>query len=87
MTDVEVNGAPGTLAAYAFSNDADVQEQLAAEIEAGSLAINTFSVSSAETPFGGVKDSGFGREGGAHSLDAYTVVKSVMQASHAQVLA
>ncbi len=75
------------LAAYAFSNDADVQEQLAAEIEAGSLAINTFSVSSAETPFGGVKDSGFGREGGAHSLDAYTVVKSVMQASHAQVLA
>lgn len=75
------------LAAYAFSNNADVQEQLAAEIEAGSLAINTFFVSSAETPFGGVKDSGFGREGGAHSLDAYTVVKSVMQASHAQVLA
>lgn len=75
------------LAAYAFSNNADVQERLAAEIEAGSLAINTFSVSSAETPFGGVKDSGFGREGGAHSLDAYTVIKSVMQASHAQVLA
>ncbi len=75
------------LAAYAFSNNADVQEQLAAEIEAGSLAINTFSVSSAETPFGGVKDSGFGREGGAHSLDAYTVVKSVMQASYAQVIA
>ena len=75
------------LAAYAFSNNADVQEQLAAQIEAGSLAINTFTVSSAETPFGGIKDSGYGREGGAHSLDAYTVVKSVMQASHAQVLA
>ncbi|MET1116891.1 MAG: aldehyde dehydrogenase family protein, partial [Comamonas sp.] len=75
------------LAAYAFTNNADVQEQLAAQIEAGSLAINTFTVSSAETPFGGVKDSGFGREGGAHSLDAYTVLKSVMQASHAQVLA
>ncbi|MNV84021.1 Alpha-ketoglutaric semialdehyde dehydrogenase [compost metagenome] len=69
------------LAAYAFTHHADTQERLSAGIEAGSLAINTFLLSSAETPFGGIKDSGFGREGGAESLDAYTVIKSVMQAN------
>jgi len=75
------------LAAYAFTNDADAMERLTAGLEAGSLAINTFQVSSAETPFGGIRDSGYGREGGAESLDAYSIVKSVMQASYAQVLA
>lgn len=75
------------LAAYAFTNNAEVMEQLSQGLEAGSLAINTFQVSSAETPFGGIKDSGYGREGGAESLDAYTVVKSVMQVNYSEVLA
>ena len=75
------------LAAYVFTKDADTMEKLTAGLEAGSLAINTFQVSAAETPFGGVKDSGYGREGGAESLDAYSIVKSVMQANYAQVLA
>lgn len=81
------NGLNVGLAAYAFTNDADAMQQLSDGLEAGSLAINTFQVSSAETPFGGIKDSGYGREGGAESLDAYSVVKSVMQASYAQVVA
>ncbi|MPN24955.1 Alpha-ketoglutaric semialdehyde dehydrogenase [bioreactor metagenome] len=75
------------LAAYAFTNDADAMNKLSDGLEAGSFAINTFQASSAETPFGGVKDSGYGREGGAESLDAYSIVKSVMHANYSQVMA
>ena len=46
-------------------------------VEVGNLSINHFVASSAETPFGGVKDSGFGREGGIEGLQCYTVVKNV----------
>ena len=84
---VKANSLNVGLAAYAFTNDADAIEKLSEGLEAGSLAINTFQASSAETPFGGIKDSGFGREGGAESLDAYSVVKSVMQANYSKVLA
>lgn len=83
----EANALSVGLAAYAFTNNAETLERLAEGLEAGSVAINTFLVSAAETPFGGIKDSGYGREGGAESLDAYTVVKSVMQANYSEVLA
>jgi succinate-semialdehyde dehydrogenase/glutarate-semialdehyde dehydrogenase len=46
-------------------------------IEAGNLSINTLEASLPETPFGGVKSSGYGREGGFEGLQAYTVVKNV----------
>ena len=46
-------------------------------MEAGNLSINHFVASLAETPFGGVKDSGYGREGGSEGLTHYTVVKNV----------
>ena len=46
-------------------------------IECGNLAINHMTASTAETPFGGVKDSGLGREGGVEGLETYTVVKNV----------
>ena len=46
-------------------------------VEVGNLSINHFVASSAETPFGGVKDSGYGREGGTEGLQCYTVVKNV----------
>jgi succinate-semialdehyde dehydrogenase/glutarate-semialdehyde dehydrogenase len=65
------------LSAYAFTNSARKAEQLAERIEAGTLSINHFVASSPETPFGGVKDSGFGREGGVEGLQGYTVVKNV----------
>jgi succinate-semialdehyde dehydrogenase / glutarate-semialdehyde dehydrogenase len=48
-----------------------------ADIEAGNLSINHFVASVAETPFGGVKDSGYGREGGTEGLQYYTVAKNV----------
>ena len=46
-------------------------------VEAGNLSINTLVASVAETPFGGVKESGYGREGGTEGLQCYTVIKNV----------
>jgi succinate-semialdehyde dehydrogenase/glutarate-semialdehyde dehydrogenase len=43
------------------------------------VGINTYSISSAETPFGGVKESGYGQEGGIEGLEAYTIKKYVAQ--------
>jgi succinate-semialdehyde dehydrogenase/glutarate-semialdehyde dehydrogenase len=67
------------LAAYAFTNSIDDAERFTRELECGVLSINHFGVPGADMPFGGVKDSGVGREGGAESLDAYMVSKAVLQ--------
>ncbi|MGD9805774.1 MAG: NAD-dependent succinate-semialdehyde dehydrogenase [Hyphomicrobiaceae bacterium] len=73
----KANSVPYGLAGYAFTNSASTAERLAQGIEVGNLSINHFVASSAETPFGGVKDSGYGREGGVEGLQCYTVVKNV----------
>lgn len=73
----KANALPYGLAGYAFTHSAGNAAQLADELEVGNLSINHFVASSAETPFGGVKDSGFGREGGTEGLEEYTVVKNV----------
>jgi len=73
----KANSVPYGLAAYAFTNSARKVNQLADRVEVGNLSINHFVASSAETPFGGVKESGFGREGGTEGLQCYTVVKHV----------
>ena len=75
----KANSVPYGLAGYAFTNSARNAELLAERVEVGNLSINHFVASSAETPFGGVKDSGFGREGGVEGLQSYTVVKNVSQ--------
>jgi succinate-semialdehyde dehydrogenase/glutarate-semialdehyde dehydrogenase len=67
------------LAAYAFTNSLEEAERLTRELECGVLAINHFGMCGADAPFGGVKDSGIGREGGAQSLEPYTVTKTVLQ--------
>lgn len=71
------NSLPFGLAAYAFTHSASRADRLADEIEAGNVSINTLEASVAETPFGGVKDSGYGREGGAEGLSHYTIIKNV----------
>jgi succinate-semialdehyde dehydrogenase/glutarate-semialdehyde dehydrogenase len=71
------NELPYGLAAYAFTNSARNVDRLMDGVEAGNLSINHFVASIAETPFGGVKDSGYGREGGSEGLTHYTVVKNV----------
>jgi succinate-semialdehyde dehydrogenase/glutarate-semialdehyde dehydrogenase len=71
------NALPYGLAAYAFTQSARNADRLADGIEAGNLSINHFVASLAETPFGGVKESGYGREGGTEGLACYTVTKNV----------
>jgi succinate-semialdehyde dehydrogenase/glutarate-semialdehyde dehydrogenase len=73
----KANALPYGLAAYAFTHSAANADRIAADVEAGNLSINHFVASSAETPFGGVKESGYGREGGSEGLACYTVVKNV----------
>jgi succinate-semialdehyde dehydrogenase/glutarate-semialdehyde dehydrogenase len=65
------------LAAYAFTASSRAAAVIADRIEAGILSINHFGGASPEVPFGGVKDSGYGREGGSHCFDGYLVPKAV----------
>jgi 5-carboxymethyl-2-hydroxymuconic-semialdehyde dehydrogenase len=60
------------LAAYLWTRDLARAHRLAGAVEAGMTWINSHNVRDLRTPFGGVKASGLGREGGAHSLDFYT---------------
>ena len=71
------NSVPYGLAAYGFTNRADYADRMIDGVEAGNLSVNTLEASLPETPFGGVKSSGYGREGGAEGLHHYTVVKNV----------
>ena len=73
----QANSVPYGLAAYAFTNRADYADRMTDEVEAGNLSFNTLEASLPETPFGGVKSSGYGREGGTEGLLNYMVVKTV----------
>lgn len=66
------------LAGYFYSKDVSRVFRVAEEIEVGMLGINTGAISEASLPFGGVKESGFGREGSVFGLEDYTVVKSMV---------
>ncbi len=80
----KANALPFGLAAYAFTHSAANADRLAEGIEAGNFSINTLEASVAEVPFGGVKESGYGREGGIEGLLPYMVVKNV---SHRMMIA
>lgn len=71
------NSLPYGLAGYAFTGSARNARVLSDELEVGNLAINHFVSAVSETPFGGVKDSGYGREGGTEGLECYTHAKSI----------
>ncbi len=73
----EANRLPYGLASYAFTQSLKTAHQLATGIEVGMLWINQGAVTSADMPFGGVKDSGYGSEGGQEALEAYLVTKTV----------
>jgi succinate-semialdehyde dehydrogenase / glutarate-semialdehyde dehydrogenase len=73
----KANSLPYGLAGYAFTRSAANADRLADGIEVGNLSINHFVASVVETPFGGVKDSGYGREGGTEGLQCYTITKNV----------
>jgi succinate-semialdehyde dehydrogenase/glutarate-semialdehyde dehydrogenase len=65
------------LAAYAATNDMALMFKLADRLEAGVIAINETAPATPQAPFGGMKQSGIGREGGWQVLDAYTETKMV----------
>ena len=73
----KANAVPFGLAAYGFTNRADYVDRMVEGIEAGNVSINTLEASLPETPFGGVKSSGYGREGGTEGLSNYMVTKNV----------
>ncbi len=65
------------LAAYFFTRDLDRAFRVAQALEAGIVGVNRGVVSDVAAPFGGIKASGFGREGGAEGIDEYLEVKYV----------
>ncbi|MGI4813073.1 MAG: NAD-dependent succinate-semialdehyde dehydrogenase [Janthinobacterium lividum] len=65
------------LQSYAFTNSAENAARIADRVECGIMSINHFGGPGADMPFGGVKDSGIGREGGNETLDSYLVSKMV----------
>ena len=71
------NALPYGLAAYGFTKDLGQAHRLAQELQAGMVGINHFGVSQPETPFGGIKDSGYGHESGLEGLLGCTEVKLV----------
>jgi succinate-semialdehyde dehydrogenase/glutarate-semialdehyde dehydrogenase len=71
------NKLPFGLASYAFTKDAKLATKVADALESGMVTINHFGIALPETPFGGVKDSGFGHEGGSEGLQVYLQSKFV----------
>lgn len=80
-TDEEVlakaNGTPYGLASYVFTEDQKRIQTFSALLEFGLVGINEIVVSTTETPFGGVKLSGFGRENGKYGLKEYMEYKFI----------
>lgn len=75
----KANGLSFGLAAFVFTRSIQRATLLADELESGMVSINHFGLAAPETPFGGVKDSGYGSEGGSEGLDAYFTTKFVSQ--------
>ena len=75
----QANALPFGLAAFAFTSSVSRATQLGDELESGMVSINHFGIAAPETPFGGIKDSGYGSEGGSEGLDAYLSTKFVSQ--------
>ena len=80
-TEAEVvkyaNDADVGLAGYFFSQDVSRCYRVAEALEVGMVGVNTGMVSDASSPFGGVKLSGFGREGSKYGIEEYMTIKAV----------
>jgi succinate-semialdehyde dehydrogenase/glutarate-semialdehyde dehydrogenase len=80
------NRLPFGLAAYVFSTSAARTAIIGSAIEAGMVAINNVMVNANETPFGGVKESGYGSEAGLEGIEPFLVTKMISEAwRHAKV--
>jgi succinate-semialdehyde dehydrogenase/glutarate-semialdehyde dehydrogenase len=73
------NALPFGLSAFVFTRSLKTAIDIGTELESGMVSINHFGLALPETPFGGVKDSGYGSEGGTEGLDAYLVTKFISE--------
>ncbi|HEY0420701.1 MAG TPA: NAD-dependent succinate-semialdehyde dehydrogenase [Acetobacteraceae bacterium] len=76
----EANRLPYGLASYAYTSSAKTATAVAAAVETGMMSINHHGLALPEVPFGGIKDSGYGSEGGLEAIEAYLNTKFVTQA-------
>lgn len=77
----EANRLPYGLAAYAYTRSTKTANAIANAVETGMISINHQGLALPEAPFGGVKDSGYGSEGGPEAVEGYLVTKFISQAS------
>jgi succinate-semialdehyde dehydrogenase/glutarate-semialdehyde dehydrogenase len=75
----EANRLEYGLAAYAYTRSAKTAAAIGADLESGMVSINHHGLALPEVPFGGVKDSGYGSEGGAEAIEGYLATKFVTQ--------
>jgi succinate-semialdehyde dehydrogenase/glutarate-semialdehyde dehydrogenase len=75
----EANRLPFGLAAYACTRSLKTANAIGAAFESGMVSINHMGLALPETPFGGVKDSGYGSEGGTEAIEAYLNTKFITQ--------
>jgi acyl-CoA reductase-like NAD-dependent aldehyde dehydrogenase len=73
------NRLPFGLASYAFTRSAKNAHAISRGLEAGMVSINHIGLALAETPFGGIKESGYGSEGGSETFDGYLTTKFISQ--------
>src|SRR5437588_8696258 len=74
------NSLPYGLAAYTFTGSTQTATMIADALQSGMVGVNSIAISTPETPFGGVKESGYGSEGGIEGLAAYLNTKFISQA-------
>ncbi len=77
----EANRLPYGLAAYAFTRNSGAIQRISLEVETGMMSINHAGLALPEVPFGGVKDSGYGTEGGSEAVEPYLVTRFVTTAT------
>lgn len=75
----EANRLPWGLAAYAYTSSLKTAGDIGAAFESGMVSINHHGLALPEIPFGGIKDSGYGSEGGSEAIEAYLNTKMITQ--------
>ena len=74
------NDTAAGLAAYIFTRDLSRSHRVSETLDYGMIGLNTGLISTAVAPFGGVKESGFGREGSRHGIEEYLDMKLIVTA-------
>ncbi|MEC7973934.1 MAG: NAD-dependent succinate-semialdehyde dehydrogenase [Pseudomonadota bacterium] len=77
----EANRLPYGLAAYAYTNSNKTAEAIGSALSSGMVSINHHGLAMPETPFGGIGESGYGKEGGVEGIEAYLQTKFITQAN------